>query len=296
MPGTLNLDARTLAAIDDLSLVAGGIVEGFLSGLHRSPFLGYSTEFSAYRAYTQGDNLRYIDWKVWGRSDELYVKQFEDNTNLRCQIFLDTSASMDFGTGATNKFHYARVLAAVLTELMVRQHDAPGLILMGEEAQQAAPVRASRHHAEEIFHLLAQAQAHRGTHFDERLFRIVETLTRRGLAVVISDFFTAETSVRELLRRLHAQRQEVVVFQLLAPEELDLPYEGEILFEDMETGEELPVQAEDFRQEYQRRLGAFCDRVKQACTELEMDYQLMRTDAPLDEALIGYLERRNALA
>lgn len=295
MPGTLNIDARTLAAIDDLSLVARTIVEGFLSGLHRSPFLGYSTEFSAYRAYTQGDNLRYIDWKVWGRTDELYVKQFEDNTNLRGQIFLDTSASMDFGAGDANKFHYARVLAAALAELMVRQHDAPGLVLFSEEAEQAAPAQASRHHAEEIFHLLAQAHARRGTHFDQKLFRIVETLTRRGLAVIISDFFAAETSVRELLRRLHAQRQEVIVFHLLAAEELDLPYEGEYLFEDLETGQEIPVHTEDFRREYKRRLGAFCDQIKQTCIELEMDYQVLRTDAPLDSALIGYLERRNAM-
>ena len=296
MPGTLNIDARTLAAIDDLSLVAQGIVEGFLSGLHRSPFLGYSTEFSAYRAYTQGDNLRYIDWKVWGRTDELYVKQFEDNTNLRCQIFLDTSASMDFGVAEANKFHYARVLAAALAELMVRQHDAPGLVLMGEEAKQAAPARASRQQTEEIFHLLAQAQAQRGTQFDEKLFRIVESFTRRGLVVVISDFFAAEASVRELLRRLHAQRQEVILFHVLAAEELELPYEGEFLFEDLETGEELPVHAEDFRREYQRRLGAFCDGIKRTCVELEIDYQPLRTDAPLDVALIGYLERRNALA
>jgi uncharacterized protein (DUF58 family) len=294
MPSTLNLDARTLAAIDDLSLVARGIVEGFLSGLHRSPFLGYSTEFSAYRAYTQGDNLRYIDWKVWGRTDELYVKQFEDNTNLRCQVFLDTSASMDFGDGLANKFHYARVLAAALAELMVRQHDAPGLILFGEETRQAAPAQASRHHAEEIFLLLTQAQAHRGTRFDQQLFNTVETMTRRGLAVIISDFFTAAESVHELLRRLHAQRQEVVVFQILTAAELELPYEGEWLFEDLETGEELPVHTEDFRREYQQRLRAFCDQIQQTCVGLEMDYQLLRTDTPLDMALIGYLERRNA--
>src|SRR2546427_282596 len=108
MPATLNIDARTLAAIDDLSLLARTVVEGFFDGLHRSPFLGYSTEFSAYRPYTQGDNLRHIDWKVWGRSDEFYVKQFEDDTNLQCQIFLDTSASMDFGEGDFHKFNYAR--------------------------------------------------------------------------------------------------------------------------------------------------------------------------------------------
>src|SRR5436309_9455526 len=137
MPATLNIDARTLAALDGLSLLAGTVVEGFLDGLHRSPFLGYSTEFSAYRAYTQGDNLRYIDWKLWARSDEYYVKQFEDDTNLRCQIFLDTSASMDFGATETNKFNYGRVLSAVLSHLMVRQHDAPGLILFNDSAQQA---------------------------------------------------------------------------------------------------------------------------------------------------------------
>jgi uncharacterized protein (DUF58 family) len=295
MPATFQISARTLAAIDDLSILARTVVEGFLDGLHRSPFLGYSTEFSAYRAYTQGDPLRYIDWKVWGRTDELYVKQFEDDTNVQCQIFLDTSSSMDFGEADANKFHYARVLAAVLAELMVRQHDAPGLVTFGEQARQAVPTQASRHHADEIFDLLTHAQARGGTHIDHNLFRIVETFTRRGLAVVISDFFTAEEAVLELLRQLHGQRQEVIVFHVLAVEELDLPYEGEYIFEDMETAEELPVHAEDFRKEYQRRLAEFCGRIKQECIQLEIDYQQLRTDAPLDTALIAYLERRSAV-
>ena len=295
MPATLDINARTLAAIDDLALLARIIVEGFLAGLHRSPFLGYSTEFSTYRAYTQGDNLRYIDWKVWARSDEFYVKQFEDDTNLRCQIFLDTSASMDFGEGDSNKFHYARVLAAVFAELMVRQHDAPGLILFGEEARQAVPTHSGRQQADEIFHLLTHARAGGGTRFDERLFRIVQTLTRRGLAVVISDFFAAEGEVRQLLRQLQAQHQEVLVFHLLCPEELDLPYPGENIFEDSETGEEIPVHTEDFRREYQRQLGTFCAGIKQECIQAEIDYQQIRTDAPLDLALIEYLERRAAI-
>jgi uncharacterized protein (DUF58 family) len=295
MPATLNIDARTLAAIDDLSLLARTVVEGFLAGLHRSPFLGYSTEFSAYRAYTQGDNLRHVDWKVWARSDEFYVKQFEDDTNLRCQIFLDTSASMDFGTDDTNKFHYGRVLAAVLAEIMVRQHDAPGLILFGESARQAVPTHASRHHAEEIFHLLAGAKAQGGTRVDQRLFRIVETLTRRGAAVVISDFFTNDESVRQLLRQLQAQHQEVIVFHVLAPEELDLPYEGEFIFEDLESSQQIPVHTDDFRREYLKRLKEFCDGLKRECVGLEIDYQLLRTDAPLDLALTEYLEHRAAV-
>jgi uncharacterized protein (DUF58 family) len=293
--GTLNIDSRTLAAIDDLSLVASTIVEGFIAGLHRSPFLGYSTEFSAYRAYTQGDNLRHIDWKVWGRSDEFYVKQFEDDTNLRCQIYLDTSASMDFGAGSANKFDYGRILAAVLAEVMVRQHDAPGLILFGAEARQAIPAHASRHHAEEIFHLLTTARAHGGTLLDESLFRIVETIHRRGLAVVISDFFTSEDAARRLLRQLRAQNQETLLFHVMAPEELDLPYEGEWIFEDSESQEQVPVHSDDFRREYLRRVKQFCDDLKRECIGLEIDYQLLRTDTPLDLALTQYLERRAAV-
>jgi uncharacterized protein (DUF58 family) len=292
MPATLTIDARTLAAIDDWSLLARTIVEGFIAGLHRSPFLGYSTEFSAYRAYTQGDNLRHVDWKVWARSDEFYVKQFEDDTNLRCQIFLDTSGSMNFGSGDSNKFLYGRVLSAVLAEVMVRQHDAPGLILFGENASQAVPAQASRHHAEEIFHLLSQAEAKGGTRIDQRLFRIVETLTRRGVAVVISDFFANDDAARQLLRQLSAQHQEVIVFHVLSPEELDLPFDGETIFEDLESAEQIPVHSDDFRREYQDRVRRFCDELKKECVGLEIDYRLLRTDAPLDVALSEYLELR----
>jgi uncharacterized protein (DUF58 family) len=294
MPSTLAIDARTLAAIDDLSLLARTVVEGFLDGLHRSPFLGYSTEFSAYRAYTQGDNLRYVDWKVWARTDEYYVKQFEDDTNLRGHIFLDTSASMDFGA-QSNKFDYGRILSAVLAELMVRQHDAPGLVLFGEHARQVLPAQSNRHQAEDVLHLLNGAQAQGGTHFDDSLFRIVESLSRRGIAVVISDFFTAGDATIDLLRRLQAQNQEILVFHLLAPEELDLPLHGEYVLEDSETGELLPVHADEFRGEYLARITAFCDKLKRQCLDLEIEYQLLRTDTPLDMALSAYLERRAAV-
>jgi uncharacterized protein (DUF58 family) len=295
MPRTLNLDAKVLASLDDLSVLARTVVEGFLDGLHRSPFLGYSTEFSAYRAYTQGDNLRHIDWKVWGRTDEFYVKQFEDDTNLRCQIFLDNSGSMDFGGGDANKFDYGRILAAVLAQLMVRQHDAPGLILFGEEARQAIPAQATRYHADEIFELLTHATARGRTTVGQDLFRLIETFSRRGLSVIISDFFTAEDAGFELVRQLTGQRQEVLVFHLLAPEELELPYEAECVFQDSETGEELPVHADVFRDEYQTRIAQFCERIQGECTRLEVDYERVRTDQPLDAALIAYLERRAAV-
>jgi uncharacterized protein (DUF58 family) len=291
MPHSLAIKPSVLASVDDLSLVAKTVVEGFFDGLHRSPFLGYSTEFSAYRPYVPGDSLRYIDWKVWGRTDELYVKQFEDDTNVRCHIFLDTSASMDFGAGGANKFNYGRILAAVLAFLMVRQHDGPGVIVFGPESRQAIPPSATRHHAEEIFHLLSHAQATGRTEIGRELFQIAQTITRRGLAVVISDFFEQQGCF-ELLRQLHGQGQEVLVFHLLAPEELDLPYDGEFIMEDSETGAEIPVHAEAFREEYRKRIGDFCERVRKECVKLEITYEQLKTDAPLDVALMAYLEKR----
>ncbi len=293
MPSSLAIPASILAAIDDLSLIAQAVVEGFFDGLHRSPFLGYSTEFSAYRPYVKGDNLRYIDWKVWGRTDEYYVKQFEDDTNVRCHIFLDTSASMDFGAGDTHKFQYGRILAAVLAFLMVRQHDAPGLVLFGADARQAAPASSTRQQADEIWQLLTHARTGGQTRSDPCLHQIAQTITRRGLAVVISDFLGDEQAGFELLRQLHGQGQEVMVFHLLTPEELVLPYEGEVLMEDLETGAEIPVHAEVFRETYQRRVGEFLERVRQHCIQLEVDYELFRTDHPLDAALMAYLEKRS---
>ncbi|HVY68881.1 MAG TPA: DUF58 domain-containing protein [Verrucomicrobiae bacterium] len=295
MPSTFAINSAALAVVDDLSLVAKTVVEGFFDGLHRSPFLGYSTEFSAYRPYVAGDNLRYVDWKVWARSDEYYVKQFEDDTNVRCHLFLDTSASMDFGAGDSNKFNYARVLAAVLSYLMVRQHDAPGLTVFGPECRQVAPTSSTRHHADDILHLLTHAQAAGRGVVDPQLVHMAQMITRRGLSVVISDFLGDERACLDLLQQLHGQGQEILVFHLMSPEELDLPYDGELIIEDTETGAEVPVHAEAFREEYLKRVGEFRDRIRRECVKVEADYQLLRTDSPLDGAMLAYLEKRSAV-
>ena len=291
----LAIDSRLLASVEDLPLLAQTVVEGFLDGLHRSPFLGYSTEFASYRQYVQGDNLRHLDWKVWARSDALYVKQFEDDTNYRGQIYLDTSASMDFGTGPANKFTYGRLLAAALTHLMILQRDAPGLVLFGPDSRQALPCAASRNQAMELFAALARAQAGGQTVIGQDLFGIVQAVVRRGISVVISDFFTTDDSGFELLRQLHAHRQETLVFHLLSPEELELPETGEWILEDSETGEERIVHLDEVRTSYRERLNTFCDRVKTECQSYEFDYVRLSTGEPLDEALMNYLERRSHL-
>jgi len=202
---------------------------------------------------------------------------------------------MDFGEKDANKFDYGRVLAAVLAHLMTRQHDAPGLILFSDDVSQAVPPLTSRHHAEEIFIALSKAQAAGRTLVGQNVISLLEPLNRRGLAVVISDFFSPGETAIDLLRQLHAQGQEVIAFHLLAPEELDLPYEGEIVIIDSETGEEVPVHVDEFRREYQKRVNDFCARLTQECVLLETDYCRMRTDAPLDEALVKYLDWRNGV-
>jgi uncharacterized protein (DUF58 family) len=290
MPSPFTLDPNLLGALDDIPLLARNVVEGFLSGLHQSPFLGYSTEFASYRQYMQGDDLRHVDWKVWGRTDKLHVKQFESDTNLRCHILLDTSASMDFGQA--NKFQYGRALAAALAYLMVRQHDAPGLTLFGAETIQALPAHGGRLHLDDIFQLLAGAAPQGRTAPGPDFWNLLETFDRRGLTVVISDLLLPGNAVFELFRQLHYHRQEIIVFHLLAPEELDFRYDGECVFEDAETREEIPIHAGSFRSEYLRRLADFRTSLKRECEKYEIDYHPLRTDAPVTEALIAYLHGR----
>jgi uncharacterized protein (DUF58 family) len=291
MSPSLTIDPNLLGALDDISLVARNAVEGFLSGLHHSPFLGYSTEFASYRQYMRGDNPRSVDWKVWGRTDKLYVKQFEDDTNLACQILLDCSSSMDFGK--CNKFQYGRLLAAALAYLMVRQNDAAGLTHFGDRNFQALPARGGRHHVDEIFQLLAGTAAQGKTRLGDDLWNVLETFNRRGLAVIISDLLAGE-AIFELFQQLHYRRQEILVFHLMSAEEVDFNYDGECVFEDAETGQELPLHAGSFRQEYLKRFGQFRQRLEHECEKYEVDYQPLRTDAPLDQALSAYLEKRLA--
>ena len=284
------IEPRLLNSLGDLSLLARSVVEGFLSGLHRSPFLGYSTEFASYRPYIQGDNLRHVDWKVWGRTDELYVKQFEDDTNLYSQVLLDTSGSMNFGN--PNKFQYGRTLAAALAYLMVRQHDAPGLTLFGDGAVRALPARSNHHHLDDVLQMLANAQAGGRTIIGADLWNVLETFIRRGVAIVISDLFGMGDGIIELLRQLQVVRQEIIVFHIVAPEEADFNFEGHYLMEDSETGEQLPIHAGAFRKEYHRRFAEFCRRVEEECEQTEADYRRLRTDTPLEHALTLYLEER----
>ena len=281
---------QELEALEDIELVSKTVVEGFLSGLHRSPFLGYSSEFSSYRHYMQGDNLRHIDWKLWGRTDKYYVKQFEDDTNLECRIFLDASGSMRFGKA--DKFRFARILTGALCCLMSRQNDAPGISIFGEDPIRSLPCRNGMHHLESLLLLLSGTNPSGRTAFSKELFAVGETFLRRGLAVIISDCFDTEAAVFKFIKQLRMQGHEVVLFHVLAREELEFPFTGEYSMQDAETSLEHRLNATQFRQTYLKRFHAFLDKLKSECQKLEADYRQILSDMPFDKALIEYLEYR----
>jgi uncharacterized protein (DUF58 family) len=276
----------------DLPLMARGIVEGLLTGLHRSPYIGYGHEFSSYRPYVRGDSLRHVDWKVWSRTDTWYVKQFEDETNLIGHVFLDASGSMDIGV--QNKFQYGRRLAAALAYLMIVQRDAPGLVIWNARHMSYLPPRNSKQQIE-LWEALSQGQTEGSAEVSEELSHLLEGITRRGIAVVISDFLAEDDEAIELCETLRHHRQEVVAFQILSAEECDLSLVGDVVLVDSETGEERLVEPNSARKEYQQQLEAWCTKIQKRCWDVGVDYHRLRTDEPVEDGLRAYLLKREQL-
>lgn len=298
MPHSLALDAKVLAALDDLELIARIVVEGFLEGLHQSPNYGSSTEFAAYRPYVAGDDIRRIDWKAWGRTDRFYVKQFEDETHLRANILLDASGSMGFGEGKegeANKFDYGRMLSAVLVHLITRQHDSPGLTLFGNGPMRHLPPAGGLVHEDQLLQELARAEAAGSGEIDGTLRQMLDGSARKGMLIYISDFYAAADDPAKFVREMPGQQNEIIVFHLFAPEELDFSYEGNLLVEDMETGEKLTLNAEAVRQDYNAAVAKFYGEFEQACLQQGLDYHRISTGDPLDVALHAYCAKRMAI-
>ncbi|HEV3271041.1 MAG TPA: DUF58 domain-containing protein [Candidatus Methylacidiphilales bacterium] len=292
MPSS-NFNLEMIGDEDDLPLLARSIVEGMLTGLHRSPYVGYGHEFESYRPYAPGDNLRFVDWKVWSRTDEWYVKLFEDETNFVGHIFLDASGSMDLGTGGEHKYRYGRRLAAALAYLMIIQRDAPGLVIWNARELTYLPPRHSKQQVE-IWAALPQGRPRGNAALPDDLRHLLEGITRRGMAVVISDFLAEKDEAIELCETLRNHRQEVVAFQVLCPQECDLSLEEDVVLVDNETGEERVVQPDEARANYQALLEAFCAGIEKRCWEVGIDYHRLRTDAPPEEALRAYLLKRES--
>ena len=283
------LDPHILQRLSNIELVSKTVVDGFLHGEHRSPLFGFSQEFAEYRSYAEGDDPRYIDWNVVSRTDRVYVKRFLGETNTHLMVLLDCSASMGYGSKETTKLDYARFLAASLAYLATRQHDAVGLVLFDEKIRDVRPAAFRPRHLQSILHALDRAEAKTGTDLDAPLAALGRLIRRRGLVAMISDFFVDPDSIVRSLRALTYQGQDLVLFHLLDPEELNPGLRSAALIEDMETGEELEVSPEFARRVYPGLVQDHVKALRDRTVGEGADYVLLNTAEPLDLALREYL-------
>jgi uncharacterized protein (DUF58 family) len=288
------LDPAVIARLGTLELKAKTIVEGLLSGLHRSPFKGFSVEFAEYRQYIRGDDLSTIDWKVFARSDRYYIKKFEEDTNLNCHVLIDVSGSMAYRSRelSLSKFDYAACLAASLGYLMSRQRDGVGLMAFDDRIVSAVPASTRPGHLKNL--LVALTQLHPGSRTDvAKPFRqVAEALTRRGMIIVISDLLDDPEAVVRGLKLFHHRGSDVLVFHVLDPDEIDFPFDRATRFEDFETAEEVMAVPDLVRADYQKAIGGLIERYRRELGGAGIDYQLLNTKQPIETALLAYLYTR----
>jgi uncharacterized protein (DUF58 family) len=288
------LDPAVLTSIADLELVARVTVDGTVAGLHRSPFHGYSAEFSQYRHYRPGDDLKYVDWKLFARTDRFYTKQYRETTNLLAHIAVDGSASMGYSSAnGVSKLAYARVLAASLAHLISRQGDAVGISLYGDGLRTYVPSRAGQPHLRRVLVELSKADARGTTATAPALRRVIDLLKRRGLFIVISDLYDEEKRVVDELHRAVRMGHEAAVFHVLTRDEIELPFRRDVRIEDLESGQSILAGPRSVA-EYRRRIDAFVERWRTRCTSSGIDYTQAITDVPLEGMLRAYLIRRAA--
>ena len=290
------LDPVVLAKLGNLELIARLVVEGFLVGLHKSPYHGFSVEFAEYRQYNPGDPPKTIDWKVFARTDRFYVKEFEEETNLRSYILLDKSASMKFSAGGRiSKLEYGKFFAAALSYLMVKQKDAVGLLTFDEKVDTLVPASMTRVQLMELLKILDATECSGRTKVDSTFAVLAERLKRRGLIILISDLLDDPDRIIAAARHFRHRKNEVIIFHILDPIELSFDFKKESHFVDLETGKKIPVQPWMVRDEYRRKVGEFFDILKYRSQELGVDYNLVTTDKPFDVALMSYLYKRQML-
>jgi uncharacterized protein (DUF58 family) len=286
-------DPKVLAGISDLYLRARWVVEGMMSGIHRSRSKGFSVEFEQHREYSPGDEIRRIDWKALGRFDRYFVKEYEDETNLRAYLLVDTSGSMDYASDGVTKFDYGCTLAASLAYLILRQQDAAGVVTFSDHIETFIPPKAKRDYLIQILRALENRGPAGETNVGKILEEIAGQIKRRGLVVLVSDLLDEPEQILKGLRLFRFKGNDVIVFHLLDPAELSLPFDGNILFEDLEELN-LRVVADPraIRKTYREVVEEFTSRMRQECHDNVIDYQLIATSTPLDRALASYLSWR----
>lgn len=289
------LDPQTLAKLQGLDFQARLIVEGYVSGLHKSPYHGFSIEFAEHREYVSGDDLRYVDWKVFGKSDRFYLKQYEEETNFACYILLDTSESMRYQSpGAPcSKLQYAQYVAAALSYLILQQQDSVGLATFDKQLTHF--IRASSHpsHFKQLCHVMDQSPATGETGLGPIFHDLAERIRKRGLIVILSDLFDDIPSIQLGLKHLRHRRHDVLVLQVVDPAEQDFPFQDPTLFKGLEGLPEQLTDPRSLRAAYCQEFESFLQECRRSCHDLHMDYTLLRTDTMLDVALRMFLQGRS---
>lgn len=287
------IDPKALMAIRNLELRARVVVEGFWNGLHRSPYHGFSVEFTEYRQYSPGDDTRYLDWRLYARSDRYYLKRFEDETNLRCHLLVDQSRSMSYRSLDYSKSDYARTLAATLAWFLNGQGDAVGLFTFAGRVQDYLPARHRHGHLRQLMLALEKESSGGETNLSEPLSRAAELARKRGLIILISDLLAPVDELERNLTRLTAAGHELVIFQVLDPNELAFNYDRATLFQDVESQKDFYLDPEAVRSEYQRRLQQHTTGVESVCRKLGFAFQRVVTNQPLELALFDFLKSRS---
>ena len=290
------LDPSIIPKINSLELRARFVVEGFMVGLHKSPYHGFSVEFTQHRPYMQGDGLKDVDWKVYGKTEKFYIKQYEEETNLRSYILLDVSKSMQFSSGNNvTKLEYASTLAAALSYLMMKQQDAFGLTLYSDRIVQYLPPKATKSYLQQILKSLVSVNASNTTNTASCLNSVAEKIQRRGLVIIISDLFDDIESVISALKHFSYQKNEVIVFQILYPIERNFAFGRDAIFKDMESEEELTTQPYQIQKAYKLAMEEFIGRIKSECLNSKIDFNNIETSTPFDKALMSYIQKRKRL-
>jgi uncharacterized protein (DUF58 family) len=290
------LDPHVLARIDNLELLARSVVNGFINGLHRSPFLGLSVDFAEHRGYMPGDDIRRIDWRLYARTDRYFVKEFEADTNSNFAVMLDISSSMSYEGGGIRKLDYARYLAACLTYFVHGQRDRIGLLTFDSAVVDYVPPSAK--HLDIILHTLNRIEVGRGRKGDlaQPLLRAADRLRRRGMLVLISDLYEEPAKVIEALKPVRARGHELIVFQILDPHETDFPFEDASQFEDLESGTRMPINPKSMREQYLKAMNGHLAELARLFRQNQIDYAVHKTSEPLDFALFNFLSARERLS
>jgi uncharacterized protein (DUF58 family) len=275
-----------------VKLRARAVVEGVLSGLHKSPHQGQSVEFAQHKEYAPGDEIRHIDWKAFGKFDKYYVKRYEHETNLRAFLAVDASASMNYRSGDLSKLDVAAMLAAALAYLLIRQQDAVGLLVLKDSGPHYIPPRSSATHLQAILEALEGLKGEGPTHLADAADLLSEKARRRAAVVLLSDLFDEDQKALPRLLQLRLRKNDVSIFQVLDPAELDFPFEDNTLFLSMEDERQQQANPREIRESYLEEIGAFVEGAKKRCFELDCDYEMVRTDEGLDRVLLRYLARR----